>query len=86
VNKFLSVFKNIIPFVVGTEAALGDSVPGATKKQLVLQMLHGAAGVGEAIPVPMVAEISGLIDVAVSVFLKPKPTVNGSGSTSAPVK
>lgn len=75
-NKFLSVFKNIIPFVVGTQAALGDTVSGADKKTLVLAMLHGAAGAGEAFPSPVVQEISALIDVTATVFLgKTAPAV-----------
>jgi hypothetical protein len=76
--NFLSVFKLIIPFVVGTEMALGSTVPGATKKQLVLSALTGAAGVGLTIPNPMVQEISLLIDVIATVFLKknaPAPVV-----------
>jgi hypothetical protein len=83
--NFFSIFRNIIPFVVGTEAALGKTVPGADKKQLVLEMLRGAAGVGEAFPNPMVAEISLLVDVAARVFLKTAPApVSGTSAPSVP--
>lgn len=74
-NKFLSVLKNIIPFVVGTEAALGSSVAGATKKQLVIAALQGAAGVGLVFPDELVKEISTLIDVIATVFVGAKPPV-----------
>lgn len=70
--NFLSIFKLIIPFVVGTEMAVGSTVPGATKKQLVLAALQGAAGVGVTIPNPMVQEISALIDVIATVYLGAK--------------
>ena len=78
-NK-MAVFANVIPFVIGTEAALGPSVPGADKKQKVLALLQALAAAGETFPAPLVAEISALIDVTVTVFLKPAPAPNPAAS------
>lgn len=84
---FGSVFTNILgffPYVLQGVIAVEQSVktvPGETKKQLVLSAVQTAAQVGEEIPVPVVQGISALIDNIVT-------ALNNSGvfthSTPAP--
>jgi hypothetical protein len=48
--------------------ASSSSLPGATKKQLVLAGVTAAAKVGESVPEAHVQLISALIDIAVSIL------------------
>ena len=58
--------------IIGVENAVHSEVPGAAKKQIVLDAISAGANVGEAVPEPHVAAISELIDVVVS-------TLNATG-------
>lgn len=58
-----------VPTVLaGIQAAEQSSAAGADKKQAVLDGILAGAKIGETIPVPQVAAISGLIDLFVSIF------------------
>jgi hypothetical protein len=72
---------NYVPYISAAvqqvEAANG-SLPGATKKQIVLSSVQAAAKVGEALPEIHVQLISTLIDILCNVFnstgvFSPKP-------------
>jgi hypothetical protein len=52
--------------VMAVEASVDSSVPGATKKQLVLSAIAAAAKVGESVPEAHVQLISALVDIIVS--------------------
>jgi hypothetical protein len=54
--------------IVGVQAAEQSTASGATKKQAVLDAIVAGSHVAEAIPVPQVAAIGGLIDLVVSIF------------------
>ncbi len=83
-----SAFQNVLlglkyaPAVSGAVQdveAVNASLPGATKKQLVMASVQAAAKVGEGIPEPHVALIAALIDIivgtlnATGVFAKAAP-------------
>jgi len=63
--SLMSYFPSILAGIQAVEGALGKG-NGATKKQLVLNALSAAAGVGEAVPEAHVAGISALIDATVA--------------------
>ena len=48
--------------------AVSASLPGATKKEIVMASVQAAAKVGESIPQPHIQLVSSLIDVLVGVF------------------
>ena len=54
--------------LAGIQAAELSSASGENKKQAVLAGILAGAKVGETIPVPQVAAISGMIDLFVSIF------------------
>ena len=54
--------------MAGVTAAEASSQSGSNKKQAVLSAIQAGTKVGETIPVPQVAAISGLIDLVVSIF------------------
>lgn len=75
----MQVFLNILKFfpyvltgVVAVEQVVGATVPGQTKKDIILGSIVAAAKVGEQTPNVNVQQISGLIDAVVG-------TLNASG-------
>jgi hypothetical protein len=67
-KTFLSILQ-FFPYVIGGVVAVEQaaaSVPGTTKKQIVLDSVLVAAKLGEQVPVPLVALISALIDQVVT--------------------
>jgi len=68
----------VLQGVVAIEAAT-HGLPGATKKQIVLQVITAGAGVAQSIPQAQVQQIGGLIDTVVGalnksgVFVKDTP-------------
>jgi hypothetical protein len=81
--KWLTVVFKYFPLalqgVVAVEAAL-KGVPGATKKQIILNAVQAGAAVSEKAPTASVAQIGALIDNVVTtlnesgVFTKSAPT------------
>jgi hypothetical protein len=65
-KNFLQLFPGLFTSVIAIEQAVGPAVPGASKKQILLDSVSVAAKIGEAIPIPQVALISGLIDQIVA--------------------
>jgi len=66
--NLLNILK-FFPYVLGGVTAVeqvAGAVPGATKKQILLNSILTASKVGEQVPVPQVAAISTLIDSVVS--------------------
>lgn len=68
---FLAIFSYLPYVLAGVKAVqdvVGDSIPGTTKKELVLNSIKAAASVGEQIPEAHVQGISALIDSTVATF------------------
>jgi hypothetical protein len=65
-NTILSLIPAILTGVVAIEQTLGNAVPGATKKQLVMSSLQIGAMIGETIDNKTVQGISALIDNTVT--------------------
>ena len=84
--KWLSLLLAYLPVVLqavtAVEATIKDA-PGASKKQVVMDVITDIASAGEKIPEAHVQQISGLVDAVVG-------TLNKSGvftsSTAAPAK
>ena len=81
--KWLALLLAYLPVVLQTvtavEATIKDA-PGASKKQVVMDIITTVAAAGEKLPEAHVQQISGLVDVVVG-------TLNKSGVfTSSTVK
>ncbi|GAC1439040.1 MAG: hypothetical protein NVS1B11_36680 [Terriglobales bacterium] len=65
--KLLTSIFSFFPMLLGSIVAVEQNIqaPGATKKQIVLSSIDAVAQMGEAVPIPMVAMISTMIDVIV---------------------
>lgn len=66
---FLAIFAYFPYVLAGVKAVqdvVGDSIPGTSKKELVLNSIKAAASVGEQIPESHVQGISSLIDSTVA--------------------
>lgn len=88
-KTLLSILQNILKYqplvntgVQEVEQSLAGS-PGATKKQVVLAAVLAATHAGEAVPIPTVQLVSGLIDMTVST-LKQTGVFGGSAPATAP--
>lgn len=67
IAKFAPV---VLAGVVAVENTFASEVPGASKKQIVLDMVQSAAHVGEQFSEPTVQLISALIDSTVGALNK----------------
>ncbi len=54
--------------IAGILAAEQTAASGGSKKQAVIDGILAGAKVGETVPIPQVAAISGMIDLFVSIF------------------
>lgn len=61
-NNILSLIPAILAAVVAIEQQFGNSVPGSTKKQLILQSIQVGAAIGETADNKTVQGISALVD------------------------
>jgi hypothetical protein len=66
--KWLSLVLTYFPVVLQTVTAVEASVqaPGATKKQVAMNIITAAAQAAEKIPEPVVQQIAGLVDMVVA--------------------
>ena len=79
--------------IAGVQAAEVSGASGSNKKQAVLDGILAGAKLGENMPIPQVAAISGMIDMFVTIFNSlglfkksspvPKPPVPVPQSTTA---
>lgn len=78
--KWLSLLLAYLPVVLqavtAVEATIKDA-PGASKKQVVMDIITTVAAAGEKLPEAHVQQISGLVDVVVG-------TLNKSGVFTSP--
>ena len=78
--KWLSLLLAYLPVVLqavtAVEATIKDA-PGASKKQVVMDIITTVASAGEKLPEAHVQQISGLVDVVVG-------TLNKSGVFKSP--
>ncbi len=78
--KWLSLLLAYLPVVLqavtAVEATIKDA-PGASKKQVVMDIITTVAAAGEKLPEAHVQQISGLVDVVVG-------TLNKSGVFKSP--
>jgi hypothetical protein len=81
-NSILGFLPAILAGVVAVEQTLGNAIPGAKKKQLVLSSIQAASQVGELVDNRTVAGISALIDHVVTELNQ--NAVMGFGKTSNP--
>jgi len=65
VLDFLKFFPHVLGCVAALESAYA-TIPGDTKKQILVTSITGIAKVGEIVPIPMVAAISTAIDSIVT--------------------
>lgn len=70
--KFLAAFMSVLPgilkAVVDIQSLVGNSMPGASKKQLIMDATSIAAKVGETVPEAHIAGWSAYIDQTVATF------------------
>jgi hypothetical protein len=67
-NALLNILK-LFPYVLAGVSAVeqvAGAMPGAAKKQIILDSILTGAKVGEQVPVPQVAAVSTLVDAVVS--------------------
>ena len=80
--KWLSLLLAYLPVVLqavtAVEATIKDD-PGASKKQVVMDIITTVAAAGEKLPETHVKQISGLVDVVVG-------TLNKSGVFKSPTE
>ena len=73
--KWITLLFTFLPTILSTivaveKAAAGLNIPGANKKQVVLDIITAGATGAEQIPVPQVQQIGGLIDTVVGALNK----------------
>ena len=68
-SLLLAYFPVVLQTVTAVEATIKDA-PGASKKQVVMDIITTVATAGEKLPEAHIQQISGLVDVVVGVLNK----------------
>lgn len=79
-TSIISLLPAILTAIVAIEQQFGNSVPGATKKQLVMQSIQIGAAIGETVDNKTVQGVSALVDNTVS-FLNSNRVLGFAPST-----
>ena len=58
----------VLQSMLAVEAAVHPSVPGVTKKEIILDAIMAGAHGAESIPIPQIQAIAGLIDLFASIL------------------